>query len=110
MGVIAMLRQSTHDNSRAAPLRLAAMHSETSKGRCQRMKAIAAGLVLVAVGVLRLREGVEVVTHSIGQPVFSWGLIAAGLVCIVFAFVPNMWIAKAARGRITGGISNKRGR
>ena len=52
------------------------MHSETGKDhtRYGRLKAIGAGLVLVAVGVLRLRVGIQVVTHSLGQPVFSGAL------------------------------------
>jgi hypothetical protein len=74
------------------------MHSQTSKGntRYGRLKAIGAGVILVAVGLLRLLGGVQVVTHWTGQPMFSWGLIAAGTVCILFAFIPSSWIANAA--------------
>ena len=74
------------------------MHSETSKGntRYGRLKAIGAGLILIAVGFLRLLGGIPVVTHWTGQPMFSWGLIAAGTVCILSAFIPSSWIAKAA--------------
>jgi len=88
------------------------MQSEISKDntRYGRLKAIGAGLVLVAVGVVRLRGGIQVVTHSIGQPVFSWGLIAAGIVCIVFAFIPNAWIASAGGTRTDRRRSNKQGR
>jgi hypothetical protein len=74
------------------------MHSETSKGNTRYgwLKAIAAGLILIAVGLLRLLGGVQVVTHSTGQPMFSWGLIAGGIVCVLSAFIPSSWIAKAA--------------
>jgi len=74
------------------------MHSETSKGNTRhgRLKAIGAGLILVVVGLLRMGGGVQVVTHWTGQPMFSWGLIAAGFVCILSTLIPSSWIAKAA--------------
>ena len=73
------------------------MHSESSKSnfRYGRLKAIGAGLLLLAVGLLRLMGGIVVVTHWTGQPMFSWGLIAAGIVCIVSAFIPSSWVANA---------------
>jgi hypothetical protein len=43
-----------------------------------RLKLIGAGLVLALVGFLRMAKGVQVVIHGTGQPMFSWGLLAAG--------------------------------
>jgi hypothetical protein len=43
-----------------------------------------------------LLGGVQVVTHWTGQPMFSWGLIAGGGLCILLALIPAAWIAKAA--------------
>jgi hypothetical protein len=67
------------------------MHSEASKRNTRYgwLKAIGVGLILIAVGLLRLLGGVQVVTHWTGQPMFSWGLIAGGIVCILSAFIPN---------------------
>jgi len=48
-------------------------------------------------------SGVQVVTHGTGQPMFSWGLIAAGLLCILVALVPQSWIA-----RVVGTPAKKR--
>ena len=75
------------------------MHKNKGKAhsRFGRLKAVGAALILVAVGVLRMLGGVQVVTHWTGQPVFSWGLVAAGIVCILSALVPLSWIARAAR-------------
>jgi hypothetical protein len=61
-----------------------------------RLKLIGAGLVLVLVGGARVANGVQVVTHWTGQPMFSWGLISAGALCILLACVPASWIAKVA--------------
>ena len=74
------------------------MQSEINKAntRYGRLKAIGIGLIIAAVGVLRLVGGVQVVTHWTGQPMFSWGLIAAGICCIVSAFIPRSWIDKTA--------------
>lgn len=41
--------------------------------------------------------GVQVVTDWQDQPVFSWGIITAGGVCILLAFIPDLWVIKAAR-------------
>ena len=54
-----------------------------------RLKAIGAGAVLVAVGCLRTKGGTQVVTHWTGQPMFSSGLIAGGLVLIASAAIPK---------------------
>ena len=74
------------------------MHSKTSKDNTRYgwLKAIGAGVILIAVGWLRLAGDVQVVTHGTGQPMFSWGLIAGGIVCILSALIPSSWIPKAA--------------
>jgi hypothetical protein len=64
--------------------------------RYGRLKLIGAGVVLAVVGIVRTLRGVQVVTHWTGQPMFSWGLISAGGICIVLALVPISWITKAA--------------
>ena len=86
-------------------LRLHTMHTDKGKAnsRFGRLKALGAGLILVAVGVLRMLGGVQVVTHWTGQPMFSWGLVAAGIICIFSALVPASWIATAA------GLPTKKG-
>jgi hypothetical protein len=61
-----------------------------------RLKLIGAGVVLTLVGVAQLMRGVQVQLTSRGQPMFSWGLISAGGLCILFALIPVSWIAKAA--------------
>ena len=61
-----------------------------------RLKLVGAGLALATVGSALLLRGVEVVTHWTGQPMFSWGLIAAGGLCVLLALIPASWIAKAA--------------
>ena len=60
-----------------------------------RLKLMGAGCALAGVGILRLLGGVQVVRHSNGQAMFSWGLIAGGIVCFVFVFIPVSWVAKA---------------
>ncbi len=59
-----------------------------------RLKAIGIGAILVAVGYLRIRGGTEVVIHWTGQPMFSFGLIAAGLVVLVSAAIPERLVSK----------------
>jgi len=61
-----------------------------------RLKLIGGGWALAGVGILRMHGGIQVVRHTNGQPMFSWGLIAGGIVCFIFAFVPVSWIAKGA--------------
>lgn len=62
-----------------------------------RLKLVGAGVVIMAVGSLNLLRDVQVVTHWTGQPMFSWGLIAGGGLCIVLALIPASWIVKVAR-------------
>jgi hypothetical protein len=59
-----------------------------------RVKAIGAGAILVSIGYLRITAGIQVVTHWTGQPMFSFGLIAAGLVLIASAAIPERLISK----------------
>ena len=61
-----------------------------------RLKLISAGLALAVVGCVLLLRSVDVVIHWTGQPMFSWGLIAAGGLCILLAVIPASWIANAA--------------
>jgi hypothetical protein len=60
------------------------------------MKLVGAGLILAGVGMAWMLNGVQVVRHGTGQPLFSWGLVASGLLCIVLAIIPGSWIVKAA--------------
>ena len=60
-----------------------------------RLKLVGAGLAMTAVGIAMLLRGVQVTTHWTGQPMFSWGLIAGGGLCIFLALIPASWIAKA---------------
>lgn len=61
-----------------------------------RLKLLGAGLALEVVGTALLLRGVQVVAHWTGQPIFSWGLITAGGVCVVLGVLPASWVAKAA--------------
>lgn len=61
-----------------------------------RLKLVGAGLALAGVGIARMMGGMQVLRHSNGQPMFSWGLIASGIVCFMLAFLPLRWVAKAA--------------
>jgi hypothetical protein len=48
------------------------MHADKSSAnsRFGRLKAVSAGFILVAVGILRMLGGVQVVTHWTSQPLF----------------------------------------
>jgi len=59
-----------------------------------RLQAIGIGSVFVAVGYLRIRGGTQVVIHWTGQPLFSFGLIAGGLVLILSAAIPGRLMSK----------------
>ena len=63
-----------------------------------RLKVIGTGLALVLAGILRMLGGVQVVTHGIGQPMFSWGLVTGGALCILLSLIPATWIASAIEG------------
>jgi len=64
-----------------------------------RLKAIGIGAVIVSVGYLRIRGGTQVVIHWTGQPIFSLGLIAAGLFVIGSAAIPERLISKLTATR-----------
>jgi len=72
------------------------IHKTRASTSWGRMKLVAAGLVLAGVGIALLLRDVQVVKHWTGQPIFSWGLVAAGCLCIVLATIPDSWVAKAA--------------
>jgi len=57
---------------------------------------IAAGACIVLVGIGRLRLGEQIVRHWTGQPFYSAGLVAVGVLVVLMAFVPFSWIRKAA--------------
>ncbi len=59
-----------------------------------RLKAVGIGAILVAVGYLRVKGGTQVVIHSTGQPMFSFGLIAAGLIVLVSAAIPERVVSR----------------
>jgi len=64
-----------------------------------RLKAIGIGAVIVAVGYLRIRGGTQAVIHWTEQPMFSLGLIAAGLFVIGSAAIPERLISKLTAAR-----------
>ena len=59
-----------------------------------RLLAISTGAVLVAAGYLRIRGGIQVVTYWPGLPMFSFGLIAGGLVLIASAAIPEKLMSR----------------
>ena len=61
-----------------------------------RLKLVGVGLALGGFGWALELRGIQVVRHSNGQPMFSWGFIGAGLLCLVLASIPMSWVAKAA--------------
>jgi hypothetical protein len=62
----------------------------------QRLKLVAGGLVLIVAGAVKISRGVQVSTHWTGQPLFSWGLVTGGAVCILLSLIPMSWIRRAA--------------
>ncbi|SPE41184.1 hypothetical protein SBA7_1520004 [Candidatus Sulfotelmatobacter sp. SbA7] len=64
-----------------------------------RLKLIGTGVVLVLVWTARMLRGVQGGQTGRGQPMFSWGLIAAALACVLLAFIPLAWIARVGRTR-----------
>jgi hypothetical protein len=65
-------------------------------GPWARLKLVGAGLGFGAVGWALQYRGIQVLRQWTGQPMFSWGLIGTGLLCIAFACIPLSWVAKAA--------------
>jgi hypothetical protein len=62
----------------------------------QRLKLTAVGLVLILFGALKIARSVQVSAHWTGQPLFSWGLVTSGAVCILLSLIPMSWITRAA--------------
>ena len=73
--------------------------------RWGRLQLLAVGVALILFGIARIAGGVQVVTNWLGQPMFSWALVAVGAISILFAGVPATWIEKA-----TALPSKRRGR
>src|SRR5208337_1161878 len=98
MSEIAMLRQPSNSFCR---MMKTTMHGTTHSTvrPYGRLKLVGAGLVLAFVGSILMARGIQVVRHWTGQPMFSWGFLAGGGLCILFALIPTSWIAKAASTR-----------
>lgn len=97
MSVTAIFRQPSHSPNHGLMMNAMRQHPMPPTVRPYgRLKLLGAGLALAIVGSALLLRGVQVVTHSTGQPMFSWGLIAAGGLCVLLALIPASWIAKAA--------------
>jgi amino acid transporter len=71
-------------------------HKARTVGSWARLKLVGAGLVLAGFGWALQLRGIQIVRHSNGQPMFSWGFIGAGLLCFVLALIPTAWVTKAA--------------
>jgi hypothetical protein len=71
--------------------------NRTSIGK--RALPLCAGIVVAGLGLLELKGGRIVLVHWTGQPLYSAGLVAMGVLLIVFAFLPNSWVARIARIR-----------
>ena len=74
-------------------------HKRPASGRAGRLRRIAFGLALAVISVPWMLGGVQVQTHWTGQPMFSWGLVGGGGLCILLALIPESWIAKTATPR-----------
>ena len=59
--------------------------------RSGRLWLLAFGLALAVIGILWMLAGVQVQTHWTGQPMFSWGLVGGGVLCILLALIPNSY-------------------
>ncbi len=73
----------------------------------RRLRLIVFGVILVGAGLLRLNGDIQVVRHYTGQPMFSWGLIAAGIVSVLLAVVPISWVQKAAETGVSQHTSRR---
>jgi uncharacterized membrane protein YbaN (DUF454 family) len=93
MSEMAMFHQSSPSTNHWLMMK---QHQTPTVRPYRRLKLIGGGLAFAILGSALLLRGVQVVTHWTGQPMFSWGLIAAGGLCIVLAAIPASWIAKAA--------------
>jgi hypothetical protein len=70
--------------------------STVPKGR---FKLLAGGVLLALVGHVQLHRGAQVTVNWTGQPLFAWGLVAAGTVCVLLGIVPTSVIQKASTHR-----------
>jgi hypothetical protein len=97
MSVMGIFRQPSHSTNHWFMMTAMRQHQILPTVRPYgRLKLVGAGLALAILGSVLLLRGVQVVTHWTGQPMFSWGLIAAGGLCVLLAVIPASWIAKAA--------------
>ena len=53
------------------------------------------GIVLIVGGVFRIQRGFDYVLNWWGEPVYSYGLIIAGVIVVPLAWVPTRWSDKA---------------
>jgi hypothetical protein len=98
MSVIGMLRKPAHGLDHWLIMSAMNRHHQLrpTARPYGRLKLVGVGLATTVVGIAMLMHGVQVTTHWTGQPMFSWGLIAGGGLCILLALIPASWIAKAA--------------
>jgi hypothetical protein len=77
-----------------------------AKAGWHRLKLVGAGLLFAGVGGALILHGVLAYKRA-GQPLFSYGLVATGVLCMLLAMIPDSWVAKAAetprRGAKRGG-------
>lgn len=90
--VLKFKRGRTSLMKRTAHIPPHAVHGTNWKAR---LKLVGAGAVCIAFGWLRIWAGVQVVSNAHRQPVFSYGLVALGIVLILFAAIPDKLIARA---------------
>jgi hypothetical protein len=72
-----------------------------------RLKLVGVGVALAVVGGLRMAKGVQIVTHWTGQPLFSWGLIATGALCVLLAAIPALWVVRASAPPVKTGTHRR---
>jgi hypothetical protein len=60
------------------------------------------GGVLIFGGVFRIRRGFDYILNWWGEPVYSNGLIIAGVIVILLGWVPTAWMEKAVAWGIRG--------
>jgi hypothetical protein len=73
-----------------------------------RLLAIGFCAFLIVVGVFRIQHGTTYVLNWYREPVYSYGLIIAGVIVLPFALISSRWADKVfawAARRSRGGIS-----
>jgi uncharacterized membrane protein YidH (DUF202 family) len=65
----------------------------------KRFIMIAAGVLFILLGYVRLEQGISVVRNHYGLPVFSAAVIATGVLFILLALIPQRLIARLAAGK-----------